>query len=806
MAGMIVRAMAAAGQALIRPKEGRETKDGDTIPQGGVIEALTAAQAVQTLRVVDGTDLSRMHDIFDVMLKRDMALPPVSHTRRLAFTGLPWEVIVAEEATQMDEADRAQAQEIVEWVRGRLQRIEGLDAALEHHALSIDRGPTVTEVEWGTDQDGEYGPIALHPVHPSLLTIDTQEPGRLRVKLGDNDYKGVPINERTPGKYIVHQRYQLGSSILHGGLLRLAVVGHLSKRLTERQWDWVLQNFGGPIVVAKYSATASDTEKKALKKMVSNLVGGGAAITECGTDLELLSGRLVSKGPHGERSKDLKEAYRLMWLGQTLTSDAGDRGTQALGTVHNEVREEYRNDDIRKESETFTRDLLTPMVLCVKGAGAFVPTFSRVVETEQDDEQVVRTFASAINDCGAVIRQSRLAERIGIAMEEGDGDDKDPILPGRKAGAAGLFDSLPQSVTPQQCPHCDAELIAHRHIDTIAARKGTAASKAAPWIMAVVAAAQLHTNSVLAKVDQTLGSSRDHDVAMRSLPAILDDLSVDDLVELERQFLLATNLAGRDYARQRIDAKERRAGKASHAPATELQAHAQGKIDFERLPFETAIEYFRQRLLLDPDAFEQLDAVARSRAWRVAGVYDIAFLAQIRGALAASMEAGETLHDFRRRLPEMAETWGWVGENPHHADIVHYQNFAMSHAAGRYGEYVDADVRYFQIAARGDSCPICESVIGKVFKIGDTLFFTPLHFWCDCEDVPLFAWEFEESGATDSASVDNPAFEDARARASGFRWDVKQYGNYESVQLDRFPAGFHDLIRGLARQHNWELN
>ncbi|STH74913.1 phage portal protein family protein [Escherichia coli] len=48
-------------------------------------------------------------------------------------------------------------------------------------------------------------------------------------------------------------------------------------------------------------------------------------------------------------------------LGGTLTTEAGDKGARSLGEVHNEVRREIRDSDLRQLAATLNRDLVYPL-------------------------------------------------------------------------------------------------------------------------------------------------------------------------------------------------------------------------------------------------------------------------------------------------------------------------------------------------------------------------------------------------------------------------------------------------------------
>ncbi|WP_411670439.1 DUF935 family protein [Escherichia coli] len=45
-------------------------------------------------------------------------------------------------------------------------------------------------------------------------------------------------------------------------------------------------------------------------------------------------------------------------LGGTLTTEAGDKGAALTGEVHNEVRREIRDSDLRQLAATLNRDLV----------------------------------------------------------------------------------------------------------------------------------------------------------------------------------------------------------------------------------------------------------------------------------------------------------------------------------------------------------------------------------------------------------------------------------------------------------------
>lgn len=106
--------------------------------------------------------------------------------------------------------------------------------------------------------------------------------------------------------------------------------------------SWLLnyaQLFGVPIRWATYPAGSPETLVTAIGSMLANMGSAGWAAFPEGTQLQLHEGSKTAGSSPQESIVDRADKYcDLLVLGQTLTTDAADRGTQALGNVHERVR------------------------------------------------------------------------------------------------------------------------------------------------------------------------------------------------------------------------------------------------------------------------------------------------------------------------------------------------------------------------------------------------------------------------------------------------------------------------------------
>ncbi len=824
----------AASPKTQRPEVGRITREHDEYGAMWLGE-ITPERIKSVLRTAAEGYPADQDELFNRMLETDGRLASVWRTRRLALTGLDWQLQPATAQTRDPRLDPKRAEAVCDYCREALADIAGLDAAINHLAEAIGRGISVVEMEY----DGQ-SPVAAWTVGVDQLSGDSRDLSRLRIRTLESGWDGLPADEFPAGKFLCHNPDTIGGNRFRGGLLRASTFGYLAKHLGLRWWLIALELFGMPITIGKYSPSATSAEKTAMLDMIRTMGINRGGIFPVGSEVELLEamkGSTSGEWPHERMAAFVDQEFAVEFLGASLTTQVGETGGAfAAAKVHDEVRGDLLAADIRGEGTTVREQLLVP--LCVMKFGEdgrrYAPLFGRVIEEAKDRQAQALLISTAVNELGAEVPASVVETELGVPLVEEA--DREAALAGRAVGFQPsafsqrgehrlLAGARHGDATPCGCQE-EGRLSAHSALSTIA-KRGSAIGRLSAWIVAAVFASTAHSQNVIAAV-QGMIERRERDKAgalsyplsspsssplsyPEELPGMIDTLPIEDLAELQRQFILAGRLAGMAEARGKIESRNAETPRRRDAERPRrrnsravMSAHAE-RIDFPALPFVEAIVMLRDRLKLTPEQFESLDAQARSRAFRVAGIWNMQMLADIHAALTASVERGETARDFRLALPQTAEQRGWTGENPWHASVVHFQNFAMAHAAGRLGEYTDYGVESWRFVSTGESCPICQPLIGKVFRMSDRRYYPPLHFWCDCEEEPVFEGEALPGEIGDSADVANPALDAERSRQSGFKWDPGQYTNLEPVDLARFPEPLRAAFENYARTNDWEV-
>jgi phage gp29-like protein len=423
--GILSTVVNAARRMNERPKVGRMIvpRKEDSVrdyPSAG----LTPSRLAAVLREADDGSLATAMQLFEEMEEKDAHLYSVAHTRRLALTGLPWEVVSATELQPRGDraaADEA-ADEAADYCREVLGAVESFDEALQYLSLAVGRNIAVAEIVWDVVGD-RLQPVEFAPVDFVRLAFDPFN--RLRILTEDQPREGI---EPPENKFIVHTPHGVSGHPQRGGLLRVTAMLYLAKNLSLKDWMIFAEVFGMPVRIARYEPTASAEEKRELLTMLESLGSNAAGIFSRAIDLQIVEASRGTMGPPYEKLVDfINREISKAWLGQTLTTDiSGQRGALAATLVHDEVRQDILADDMRKEARTIRRDLLGPMTRVRFGAGVAVPHFRRRPQRNHRAKELADLLDVAVNRLGLPVPQGWTHDALGLPKAP----DSEPALGG----------------------------------------------------------------------------------------------------------------------------------------------------------------------------------------------------------------------------------------------------------------------------------------------------------------------------------------------------------------------------------------
>ena len=418
----IVNALRPTGQD--RPKPGRVIvpRAEDSVrdyPGAG----LTPSRLTAILRDADDGSLDTAMELFEEMEEKDPHLFSVANTRRLALTGLSWQVVSA--ADVHEGVDRHRADETAAYCREILIGLEGFDEVLRHLSLAIGRNIAIAEIVWDL-ADAGFRPVDILPVDFTRIMFD--ELDRPRLLTVDEPRDGIEL----PGnKFIVHTPHSVTGHPQRGGLLRVTAMVYLAKNLALKDWMIFAEVFGMPVRIARYEPNATPEEKRELLHMLESLGSNAAGIFSRAVELQVIEANRGTTGPPYERLVEfLNREMSKAWLGQTLTTDvAGQKGSYAATALHEVVRQDVLADDIRKEGLTVRRDLLGPLTRLRFGGDAPVPHFRRKIKEARDPAALAEILNMAVNSLGLKVPASWAHEALALPAASGG----DPSVPGQTA-------------------------------------------------------------------------------------------------------------------------------------------------------------------------------------------------------------------------------------------------------------------------------------------------------------------------------------------------------------------------------------
>ena len=200
-------------------------------------------------------------------------------------------------------------------------------------------------------------------------------------------------------------------------------------------------------------------------------------------------------------------------------------------------------------------------------------------------------------------------------------------------------------------------------------------------------------------------------------------------------------------------------------------------------PFAEQIAFFRKKLNLPTEHWDDIRREAHDRAFIVAGAMKADLLADLHAAVAKAIEQGTSLGEFRKDFAAIVgkHGWqGWTGEGSPggfawRTRIIYQTNLATSYAAGRYQQLTDPDLlalrpywRYHH--ADGVLNPRLQHVAWNGLTLPHDHPFWKTHFppngWgCHCRVVPVGPREYAQ--AQDAGLAEPPAGWDAIDEKTG---------------------------------------
>jgi len=181
------------------------------------------------------------------------------------------------------------------------------------------------------------------------------------------------------------------------------------------------------------------------------------------------------------------------------------------------------------------------------------------------------------------------------------------------------------------------------------------------------------------------------------------------------------------------------------------------EIDPKFLPFTEAIAYFRKKLNIPTETWQDIWQEEHDIAFVVAGATKADLLDDLRQAVEKAIAEGTTRDEFRKDFDQIVEKHGWSykGDRNWRTDVIYGTNLRVAYAAGRYEQMTEPSVvqaRPYWMWMHGDSPhprPLHKALDGKVFPANSEFWNTmypPSGWGCRCQAVSLSQRDVDRRG------------------------------------------------------------
>lgn len=373
---------------------------------------LTPSKLATILDAAEQGDLTAQFDLFEDMEEKDGHIASEMGKRRRALI-LDWEITAPDNASALEKRNTEQLGELV-------QSIPDFEDVIFDSTDAIGKGFACLEIEWHR-VEGFWLPKTLTHRPQSWFQLHRGYRQELRLRSNTTDASGIQGEALNPFGWVTHIHKAKSGYLERTALFRQLVWTYLFKNYSVGDLAEFLEIYGIPVRLGKYPPNASEREKATLLRALVGIGHNAAGIIPEGMLIDFKDAATGDPKAFELMISWCERNQSKVILGGTLTSGAdGAASTNALGNVHNEVRKDLRDGDIRQLNATITRDLvyaIAAMNGLARDGIKRCPRFG-LITGETEDIKVLADALPKLVGINVQIPQEWANQKLGIPMPQ----------------------------------------------------------------------------------------------------------------------------------------------------------------------------------------------------------------------------------------------------------------------------------------------------------------------------------------------------------------------------------------------------
>ncbi|QND45314.1 DUF935 family protein (plasmid) [Rhizobium lusitanum] len=438
-------------------------------------------------------------------IRRDPHAFAILQKRKLEVVSREWKVFEASDRR----IDKRIAAEVELWLKA-----VNFDRLTKGLLGAVLKGFAVGEIMWINDE-GVWKPSSIKVKKQRRFRFDMD--GNLRVLTRSSPVDGIAVPDR---KFVIHRHsVDDDDDDPYGvGLGSVLFWPAWFKRQVLANWLQATRKHASPTTLGQYQGGFDQLKQDQLAGVFASMQGSDSLIFPENVKVELLEAK-TQGDQFATLSRYLDELMSEAVLGETLSTNSGERGARSLGEIHNEVRIAIAKADADLTCQTI-KETAVQWYVDLNYPGEAVPDVWRdFSEAEDLDEKVKRdetiygmgykpASVDYINDTygGEWVEQQKIAEP--------NPADQQP------SAAAGLAFADPER------PETQSE-------KTVADLSDQLATLGRPAI-----------DTMIADIEAAFSEATSYDDLAERLARLSGDMSIDDLAQLMAQATVAADLEG----------------------------------------------------------------------------------------------------------------------------------------------------------------------------------------------------------------------------------------------------------------------
>ena len=324
---------------------------------------LTPARAATLLLDAEQGNLRALADHADDMEERDTHLFSELSKRRRACQFADWKL----ELHNPNAVEQKALDQLAELIRDM-----PIADTLWDMTDAIHKSYSCTELQWERVEK-LWLPTTLQ--HRPAAWFKTEPNARDTLLLRDTNGNGETLQEFS---WITHIHKARSGYLTNTALARVTVWPFLFRAFSSRDFAEFLEIYGLPVRLGRYPSGSTTEERSTLLRAVTAIGHNAAGIIPANMAIEFQQAANGQADPYMAMVLWAERGISKAVLGGTLTSEIDGKGSYAAANVHDSVRLELRQADLRMLGKTLTRDLIRPLAL-------FNTTLTRIPRMVFDD-------------------------------------------------------------------------------------------------------------------------------------------------------------------------------------------------------------------------------------------------------------------------------------------------------------------------------------------------------------------------------------------------------------------------------------